>query len=318
MCPTISVIVPVYNVEKYVEKCLSSILEQTFKDFEVIVVNDGSTDKSLDKIKVFKDDRLVLIDQKNQGLSGARNSALKIAKGKYVTFIDSDDWISKNYLKEMINCAQKFHADIVSIKECTVINGKKYKYIHRSLSVFKENAADALFGIYNSNFACAKLLKKSLFTENNILFPLHKNYEDLGTMYKLYDKAKVAVVADKENYFYLIRSGSITQNKRVSDIEAQISFIQEIESYNFSKDYYYQGLYILVKIFTAISDLNKCDGLSSSEKKKLMNELILLSKQYKFKLKYLKAPHFSDKLRAILVRFKLANFVLQIKNRVEK
>ena len=101
MHPLISVVVPVYNVEKYVKECIESILEQSFKNFELIIVNDGSTDNSLNRVLEFKDDRIVLINQKNMGLSGARNTGIHHAKGKYITFIDSDDWISKDYLNEM-------------------------------------------------------------------------------------------------------------------------------------------------------------------------------------------------------------------------
>ena len=318
MCPEISVIVPVYNVENYVEKCIHSILEQTFSNFELIIVNDGSTDDSLERVKRFRDKRIVLIDQMNQGLSGARNTGLKVSKGKYVTFIDSDDWISKNYLKEMISCATKYNADIVSIKECTVTDGKKYSYIKRPLLVFRDKAADALFGLYNSNFACSKLIKKDIFIKNNISFPLHRNYEDLGTMYKVYDKAQTAVVADKENYFYLIRSGSITQSKNKEDIIGQIYFIQEIKKYKFSKQYSFFGLYMLVKIFSVISDLNKCPDITPSERSNFVHKLYSLSRSYKFKLKYLKAAHMSDQIRAILVKVKLANIALQLKNRVKK
>ena len=123
--------VPVYNVEEYVSKCIRSILQQTFKNYELIVVNDGSTDDSLGKLQQFSDNRLKIIDQKNKGLSGARNTGIKHAVGKYITFIDSDDWISNDYLEVMINCAKKYNADIVSIKECIVDNENKYHYKNR-------------------------------------------------------------------------------------------------------------------------------------------------------------------------------------------
>lgn len=314
MNPEISVIVPVYNVEKYVEKCINSILGQTYKNFELIIVNDGSTDNSLKKIKKFSDDRIILIDQKNQGLSGARNTGISKAKGKYVTFIDSDDWISKGYLQEMMYCAHKYNADIVSIKECTVTEDNKYGYIQRPLLVFKNKVADALFGLYNSNFACAKLLKKTLFIDNNIYFPLRKNYEDLGTMYKIYDHAKRVVIADTENYFYLLRTGSITQSKDKRDIESQIEFIREIENYKLSQNYDFFGLYILVKIFSAISDLSKSEKVSSKDRKKMVRELYALSKPYHIKFKYFRSAHNSDQLRAVLVKLGIANTVLRFKN----
>ena len=118
--PLVSIVVPVYNVENYVSKCIQSIFRQTFKNYELIVVNDGSTDNSLSKLQKFSDNRLKIINQKNKGLSGARNTGIKRAIGKYITFIDSDDWISEDYLEVMVSYARKYNADIVSIKECIV------------------------------------------------------------------------------------------------------------------------------------------------------------------------------------------------------
>ena len=97
MC-LISIIVPVYNVEKYLERCLDSILSQTFSDFELILVNDGSTDHSLEICRSYaeKDERILLIDQENRGLSAARNAGIAVAKGEYLGFVDSDDYIAQN------------------------------------------------------------------------------------------------------------------------------------------------------------------------------------------------------------------------------
>ena len=113
--PKISVIVPVYNVENYLAQCLDSIINQTFMNFECICVNDGSTDNSLSVLHKYagKDDRIKIIDQENKGLSGARNSALKIVSAQYITFIDADDFISIDYLEKLINVAEKENSDIV-------------------------------------------------------------------------------------------------------------------------------------------------------------------------------------------------------------
>ena len=94
-----SIIVPVYNVEKYVKRCLDSIFNQTYKDFEVIVVNDGSTDKSMNIVKKYKD--VKIINEENRGLSHARNNGVKNARGDYILFVDSDDYINKDLLKEL-------------------------------------------------------------------------------------------------------------------------------------------------------------------------------------------------------------------------
>ena len=112
--PKISLIIPVYNVQEYIEKALQSVVNQTFKDFEVIIVNDGSKDQSVEIVKKFirKYDNFRLINQENQGLSGARNTGLKEAKGEYIAFIDSDDFIENNFLEELYNLAVDNDADI--------------------------------------------------------------------------------------------------------------------------------------------------------------------------------------------------------------
>ena len=111
----ISIIVPVYNVEKYLEQCLESLLNQTYKNIEIIVVNDGSTDQSLDILKKysFKDNRIKLYSQKNQGISAARNTALEHINGKYVMFVDSDDWIEINTCEIALHEMKKNDSDIV-------------------------------------------------------------------------------------------------------------------------------------------------------------------------------------------------------------
>ena len=115
--PKISVIVPIYNVEKYLEKCLGSIINQTYKNLEIICVNDGSTDNSLEILKKYsnQDSRIIIIDKKNGGLSSARNEGLKIATGEFIGFVDSDDYIESNTYEE---CILKFKEDITIDMVC--------------------------------------------------------------------------------------------------------------------------------------------------------------------------------------------------------
>lgn len=124
----ISVIVPVYNVEKYIEKCMRSIMEQTLEEIEIIIINDGSPDRSLDVInKLMKEDqRIQVITKKNGGLSSARNMGIKIATGKYIQHIDGDDWVEKDFLKSVYEFAEKENLDIVVSDYCEdYFDGKK-------------------------------------------------------------------------------------------------------------------------------------------------------------------------------------------------
>ena len=112
--PKISVIVPVYNVEKYIKKCLDTIISQTFSDIEIICVNDGSTDSSRKILEEYKnkDSRIIIIDKKNGGLSSARNAGMKVAMGEYISFIDSDDWIEETMLEKLYNNMTTLNTDI--------------------------------------------------------------------------------------------------------------------------------------------------------------------------------------------------------------
>ena len=109
----ITVIIPVYNVEKFLRTCLDSVINQTYQNLEIICVNDGSTDSSPEILKEYfeKDDRIIIINKENGGLSSARNAGLDAATGEYVAFLDSDDWISKNFCKELLKSIIKTHSD---------------------------------------------------------------------------------------------------------------------------------------------------------------------------------------------------------------
>ena len=112
---SITVIVPIYNVEKYLKRCIESILNQTFKDFELLLLNDGSTDSSgkICDIYASKDNRIVVRHKKNQGVSTTRNLGIDIAKGEYITFIDSDDWIEKDYLEKMYSKIKEMNVPLL-------------------------------------------------------------------------------------------------------------------------------------------------------------------------------------------------------------
>ena len=110
----ISIIVPVYNVEKYLERCLDSLINQTLKDIEIICINDGSTDNSSEILKEYakKDSRIIIINQNNQGISVARNNGMNKAKGKYIGFVDSDDWVDLDFFEKLYKAAEKHNAQI--------------------------------------------------------------------------------------------------------------------------------------------------------------------------------------------------------------
>jgi len=210
--PLISVIVPIYKVEEYLDKCVESIINQTYKNLEIILVDDGSPDncpKMCDEWAK-KDSRIVVIHKENGGLSDARNAGIDVAKGKYITFIDSDDYVENNYTEFLYSNLIENNADIsmgkqyVRYPKKTKNTGTGNKYI-----VNPHDCFDKL--LYGEDFdvsAWAKLYKTELFKE--VRFPKGRVYEDAATTYKLIDKASVVVLNSEPIYNYIIREESIS------------------------------------------------------------------------------------------------------------
>ncbi len=209
----ISVIVPVYNVEQYLNKCIENIISQTYSNIEIFLVDDGSTDSSgiiCDKFLSI-DKRIKVIHKNNGGLSDARNVALDVINGAYVTFIDSDDFVDENYIEYLYNLAKKYDADISIcsykvVSEKSIIKIKDGKYIE-TLMTQKEAIFELLSSKKFSNSAWAKLYKTSLFKD--VRYPVGKIFEDVATTYKLFFKSKIIAYGNKPLYNYLIRNGSI-------------------------------------------------------------------------------------------------------------
>lgn len=209
----ICVIIPVYNVESYVKRCIDSVLSQSYQNLEIIIVNDGSTDNSfkicLETTK--DDDRVMLVSKSNGGLSDARNYGLKFCKSKLITFIDSDDYVSKDYIKNLYELMQTNRADI----SCTsyipfyqsdkiiIKNNRRIKKIYNS----EQAIIDVLYQKNIANSAWGKLYKTNLF--KNILFPKGRLCEDLAIFYKLFAKSHLIVYENIQDYYYLQRKTSI-------------------------------------------------------------------------------------------------------------
>lgn len=204
-----SLIVPCYNVENYILKCLESIDSQDCKDFEAILVDDGSTDNTNKIINDFIADKkhFKLIKQDNKGLSGARNTALQYATGEYVIFIDSDDWIDNDYLSAAEKIIKEFSPDIIRFKwfenEKTVtdVSGKQRRL--DNAKIFREVVTDT----------CSAQVWKNMykiFLWENITFPEGMLYEDLYTTHLAFSAAKNVYYCDKAFYHYIIREGSIS------------------------------------------------------------------------------------------------------------
>ena len=215
----ISIIVPVYNVERYLGKCINSILNQTFADFELILVDDGSTDRSgyiCDDYKK-KDNRIKVIHKENGGLSSARNAGLDIAKEKYIGFVDSDDFINKNMYEFLYKDIKVNNSDIaICDYEEVYENEKGINYQESNSSTLVLTNIEALWKIYDKkgwNYVIAwnKLYKKYLF--DDIRFPIGKIHEDEMIAHEVLYKANKITYNNKKLYYYLQRENSIMGKK---------------------------------------------------------------------------------------------------------
>lgn len=213
----ISIIVPVYNVEKYVEGCIRSILAQTFRDFELILVDDGSTDGSGEICERYgkQDARIYVLHQENRGLSGARNAGLEIAAGEYLTYIDSDDWVGETYLEELYNNAVKHNASVSVC--CYAVEWENNNHSHKKIKKWNEavqilTGREAAKKIVAQNdrrmiIACGKLYRKEL--KPLLIYPLGRTHEDEFVTYRVLYESERVVLSEKQLYFYLQREASI-------------------------------------------------------------------------------------------------------------
>ena len=218
--PKFSIIIPVYNVEKYLKKCLDSVFNQTYKDYEVIVVNDGTKDNSMD---IVKDYDVKVINQKNQGLSAARNAGVKKATGEYLIFLDSDDYWEKGLLKELSK-SLKNNPDLIRFQINEVYeDGKTISYPEESFANL--SGTDAFKKIVKYHFvenACIYAIKRNYYIENKFEFRKDALHEDFGLIPLIIIKSKKVNSINYLGYNYLQRQGSIMSNKNYEKTKKKV------------------------------------------------------------------------------------------------
>lgn len=211
----VSVIVPVYKVEQYLDRCLKSLVDQSYSNIEIILVDDGSPDKCYQICEKWaqRDNRIKVIHKANGGLSDARNKGLEFAKGEYVCFVDSDDYVAKKYIEILYNLMCNNHTDMsaVSLKEVFSMEQEidENEAYEKITTVFegKEAIKQLFFNDTFANYAWNKMYKRELF--DNIRFPVGRKMEDLGTTYKLLLNAKKIAYSTEVLYYYYQREDSI-------------------------------------------------------------------------------------------------------------
>lgn len=268
----VSVIVPVYNVEKYLDKCLTSIEKQNFEEYEVLVVIDGTEDGS-EKIarkyeKAFPE-RFRVIVQENKGLGGARNTGIREAKGEYLAFVDSDDIVHPDFLKDTYAKAEEEAADIVvSDIEYVDESGRSLRCEPAKLGNSDEIQFDKKSKILMWPGAWNKIYKRELFVKDNIFYPERLWYEDLATTPKVILNADKIAYIPKAYYYYLQREGSIMSSKNIARNKEIITAFEKIadffEEHGVYQEYKVELEFLAIYhiLYTAAVRINKVDASS--------------------------------------------------------
>lgn len=241
----ISVLVPVYNCEKYLNECINSIINQSFKDLEIILINDGSSDNSLEILKKFqkKDKRIILIDKKNTGYGSSLNKGIKIAKGEYISIIEADDFIDLNFYKNLMEYSNSNY-EIIKSSFSFFQNNKKKKY-----DLFKHIKKQDNFNLKkNPNLILLKpsiwsaIYKKDFLLKNNIFFleTPKASYQDTSFQFQTYYFAKNIKLINKPLYFYRIdnTNSSINSKDKFEEIIKEFEKINNIFDNQTSKKLY--------------------------------------------------------------------------------
>ena len=322
MKPLLTVVIPVYNVERYLKRCIESVLAQEWKDYEILLVDDGSTDHSTqicdDYVKDY--DFISVIHKENGGLSEARNTGISHAKGEYVYFPDSDDWIEPDTFIALAEALESQEFDIISFNR-DFVKGEEDAIVSEPevTQVFegKDAFVQMLKHRYITGFANDKIYRKSLFVDNNILFPSRKYYEDLGTNYKLFLSAKKVYATNQKYYHYLIDNpDSITQSWNEKKFRDMFGFYKEVfysdfvrsqlnqEELHISQLYYVNGLiHILASLYKSKLDKEYID-ITDEVKQELLKNSVSLSQM----------KDQPNKLKYVLYRLKVLKLAFSIQN----
>lgn len=292
--PKFSIIVPVYNVEKYIKKCLDSIFEQTFKDYEVIVVNDGTKDNSMDIVKKYD---VKIVEQSNQGLSEARNNGVKKATGEYILFVDSDDYIEKDLLKE-VNNALTNKPDLVRYQIKDILDNEVIEYNEKDFNnLTGEEAFKIITNFHYVEPACIYAIKREYYVKNDFKFKKGTYHEDFGIIPLIIIKSNKVNIINYCGYCYVKRSNSITNNsdynqtiKKVEDMFIHYDYLIN-ESKKLKKDTSYFNSFISNSLILKVAEL-KGENYKKYKKelknRKIYDNLLKDTKKRKIKQHFLK------------------------------
>lgn len=272
----VSVIIPVYNGEKYLEKCLDSVINQSYKDLEIIVINDGSVDNTLKLLKEYqkKDNRIIIIDKKNEGQAIARNIGLSKSTGKYVTFIDSDDFVDLNMINDLVITSLKYDSDIV-VCDANVIKDNGEECLMCCLNKITDDKK--INFILSDPSPWAKLFKSNLLKKINFEFLGNHIYEDLASIPYIGACTSRIKHIDKNYYNYLVHDNStmkqVVFNSKLNDIFDSLDNLSKL----FNNQYKDELEYIYIKHLLHDASLRFLN-FKENEAKKSLNKIVKIMK----------------------------------------
>lgn len=300
----VSIIVPIYNVEKYLSKCLNSLITQTLKDIEIICINDGSTDDSLSILQEYvqKDCRIKIINKENEGQGVARNIGIKVATGVYVGFVDPDDFVQTDMFEKMYNQAVELDSDIVIcdfVKQNeTTRKIEKFKFFKKAITPTKtqtikieQNKNIALGELYKTllvspNYSWNRIYKRELIQKYNIEFSICKSFEDCSFIFKTHNYADRISYINKPLYSYTIRRSSTSRDYSdllsiYEDIADFVKTINRAELYKINLSYFI--VMNSVFIYRTLTEDRKAEFYKVLENKLSPEELIYFRKKLHFR-----------------------------------
>ena len=311
--PKISVIIPVYNTEKYIEKCLESLAKQEMQDFEVIVVNDGSTDNSENVIKNYMQSsklNIKYLEKENGGLASARNYGVEKASGKYISFLDSDDYLDKNLFSELEKYIDK-DIDLIKFKMKKVdekgrliekLDGPVFDICSGKQAYEKLCTSDKYM-----DPACIYLYKREFFVENNFKYKL-RYHEDFGLTSLIIVQAKTVVSTDICGYNYLQTEESLTRSKdnsknidRAKDMLIHYDNMLAVIDANYDLS---EKTKELVKRYYTNSVVLKAGSLKGKEKRNYIKEI-----KYRMMYKNIKPENLKQKIKRILLKYSISLYL---------
>ncbi|GAU77783.1 glycosyltransferase [Fusibacter sp. 3D3] len=312
----VSIIIPVYNVEKYLERCLDSIIDQSFSNFEIILINDGSTDNSPSICETYalSNDKIKVVHQNNKGPSAARNSGLDICCGEFVMFIDSDDFVDSNMIRTLYSDLEQGNADISicnSIKFKSIEDLKTYPNKTNFIEMTSEEVLEWLLTDHELCVPWGKLYRKRLF--DHLRFDLEHYNEDMFIIHQLFHLASNITYNSSALYFYSQESESLTRsnfNYRKLDMVEATKLWKEFMEIN------YPNLALKANTLFMTVMINTCTSLSEMKdefgKKTYREYRKIISKNC---LSYIKAEDVNqrDKIKAILIMLNLYKYFVKLK-----